>query len=266
MPGLPGAAAEGVAAQCVTLWIGDRLGAVERACLRSVLRHGHALALYCYGAPEGVPAGVELRDAAGIVPEGRIVRHEGGSASLFSNLFRYALLQSGLGTWVDTDLYLVKPLDGEAEYLFGREASGRISTGVLRVPADSPMLLPMIEMFDEKKVMPWLSGRARIGAWWRLATTGRVGLGRLPWGSCGPQALTYYARAFGVAHHAAEPEVYYPVPWQQADWILEPGRSIEDVVGPRTVAVHLWNERIRGFKDEPAPAGSVLARLQAEGE
>ena len=32
-----------------------------------------------------------------------------------------------------------------------------------------------------------------------------------------------------------------------------------------SVAVHLWNECIRTFKDAPAPAGSFLHRLQQEG-
>lgn len=34
---------------------------------------------------------------------------------------------------------------------------------------------------------------------------------------------------------------------------------------PNSLALHLWNELIRGFKDKPAPAGSFLARLHAEG-
>jgi hypothetical protein len=32
-----------------------------------------------------------------------------------------------------------------------------------------------------------------------------------------------------------------------------------------TVTVHLWNERIKHFKEKPAPKGSFLARLQQEG-
>jgi len=254
-----------MAAACVSLWIGERIGAVERACMRSVLRQGHKLALYAYDVPEGVPVGVELRDAAAIVPRQRILRHRGGSVALFSNLFRYQLLRRGLGTWVDSDLYLLRPLDNEADHLFGREASGRIGTAVLRLPPDSPLLPPLIGMFDEKKVMPWVSGRARLAARWRLATTGRVGLERLPWGSCGPQAVTWLARRHGVDRYAAAPEVYYPVAWQEAAWILEPGRRIEEPGTEATVAVHLWNERIRGFKEAPAPAGSVLAQLQEEG-
>src|SRR5262245_13716406 len=64
---------------CVTLWIGSRLGRVERACLRSFLRHGHAVRLYSYGPVEGVPEGVRLADAASILPREAIIRHEAGS-------------------------------------------------------------------------------------------------------------------------------------------------------------------------------------------
>jgi hypothetical protein len=36
------------------------------------------------------------------------------------------------------------------------------------------------------------------------------------------------------------------------------------MVTERTVAVHLWNECIRAFKDRLAPEGSFLHRLQQE--
>ena len=64
---------------------------------------------------------------------------------------------------------------------------------------------------------------------------------------------------------AAPQDVYSPVIWQNADWILDPTLALEDKITSRTVAVHLWNERIRHFKGSTAPAGSFLARLQAEG-
>src|SRR3712207_7292675 len=47
----------------------------SRACLRSALRQGHPLTLYCYDAPDGVPEGVELADAGSIVPRSRVIRH-----------------------------------------------------------------------------------------------------------------------------------------------------------------------------------------------
>ena len=250
---------------CVTLWIGPRLGLLERACLRSVLRQGHRLTLYCYEVPEGVPEGVEIADAGTIVPRSRVIRHRGGSASLFSNLFRYELQRRGLGTWVDADVYLLAPLDGESDYLLGCEAPGVINGAVLRLPADSPLLPPLIALFDEGEVPSWLPWRARLAARLRLAARGRTGLADMPWGTAGPKALSCLAARFGVADRALPVEVLYPVPWQEADWIVDPAASLDRKTGPRTVAVHLWNERIKAVKDRPAPPGSFLARLQAEG-
>src|SRR5688500_1370812 len=93
--------------RCNSLWLGPRLGPVEQACLLSVLRQGHEMALYCYEEPEGVPEGVNLLDAEEIIPRREIVRSPGGGASFFSNRFRYELQRQGRGTWIDCDLYLL---------------------------------------------------------------------------------------------------------------------------------------------------------------
>ena len=255
-----------MAAQCIVLWIGKALGRVERACLRSVLRQGHPLHLYCYRPPDGVPDGIELRDAAEVLPESAIIRHKSGSVSLFSNRFRYELQRKGLGTWLDCDGYLLQPLDGESPYLFGSFDSDWINGGVLRLPPDSPMLPPLLEIFDERRVPPWLPWRAKPAAYWRLLTSGRVGLSEMPWGVAGPRALTAVAKSKGLMGFALAEDVLYPVRWQDAAWILDPARSLEEVVTPRTVSVHLWNERIKHFKEEPAPPGSFLERLHQEGE
>src|SRR5689334_5913692 len=98
---------------CVTLWIGESLGPVERACLCSVIRQGHRLVLYCYRRPAGVPEEVELKDAATILPESSVFYHRKGSVALFADWFRYELQRRGSGTWVDTDVYLLRPLDKE---------------------------------------------------------------------------------------------------------------------------------------------------------
>lgn len=250
---------------CVTLWIGPRLGLLERACLRSVLRHGHRLTLYCYDPPEGVPDGVRLADAAAILPRSRVIRHRGGSPSLFSNLFRYELQRRGLGTWTDADVYLLTSLDGTRDYLLGYEAPGVINGAVLRLPPTSPLLRPLISLFDEREVPPWLPWRPRLAARLRLAARGTTGLADMPWGTAGPKALSWLAERFGVADHALPREVLYPVPWQEAQWISDPAAPVSEKVTPRTVAIHLWNERIRHLKDRPARPGSFLARLQAEG-
>jgi hypothetical protein len=265
-----------VAADCVTLWIGDSLGPVERACMRSVLRQGHQMALYCYSEPEGVPAGVELRDAAEILPEAAIVRHESGSIAIFADWFRYELQRRGLGTWVDADNYLVAPLDMERPYLFGRQIvtpdrpwrrrqRTSIAIGVLRLPADSPMLAGLLGQFDGRSAPDWLSWTSNLRGKIQKRLRGRSDVSRLPWGATGPFAITALAERHGLASQALSVEAFNPAPWYEARWILDPAITLDHVVTERTVGVHLWNECIKGFKNGRAPSGSFLERLHREG-
>lgn len=262
-------------ADCVTLWIGESLGPVERACLRSVLGHGHSLALYCYGRVEGVPEGIEVRDASSILPEASIIRHENGSVAIFADWFRYELQRRALGTWVDTDNYFVAPLDMKSPYLFGREILDRpgrfgrqhqlIANGVLRLPPDSPMLPPLLGLFEGRTLpdwLPWPSAlRARLQKW----INGRPDLRRLPWATTGPFAVNALAERFGLSSQALPADVFNPVPWYESRWLLDPSKKLEDVITDRTVAVHLCNQCIKGFKNGPAPLGSFLERLHQEG-
>lgn len=251
--------------RCNMLWIGRTLGAVERACMRSVLRQGHPITLYCYDLPQGVPKGVEVAEAAAIIPADHIIRHKSGSVSLFSNRFRYELQRLGRGTWLDCDAYLLAPIDGTSPYLMGEQQPGFLGTAILRLPPDSPILDPLLKLFDEVLVPPWISLRARAAARWRRARTGRTGLSEMPWGAAGPIAVTALASRFRLDRLALPPEVLYPVPWQRAGWILDSAIALQDVIAPGTVAIHLWNECIKHYKDRPAPPGSFLARLQEEG-
>lgn len=250
---------------CVSLWIGESLGAVERACLRSVLKQGHRLSLYSYGFVAGVPEGVVVEDAGEIIPEAEVFHHDAGSVGHFSDWFRYELQSRGLGTWIDTDVYLLRPLDEESPYLFGEQAPGVVNNAVLRLPQDSPLLPELLHPFRERVTPAWLPLRIRMSAKLRELARGNADLARLPWGSTGPQALTALARRYSLMSEALAPDVFYPVPWERADWILDPRIGLQQVVSERTVAVHLWNECIRAFKDKPAPEGSFLHRIQREG-
>src|SRR4051812_27726446 len=249
---------------CVAMWIGPRLGAVERACVRSILRAGHPLTLYCYAEPDGVPKGVTLADAAEVLPEHHIIRHRTGSPSLFSNRFRYELMRRGAGIWVDLDTYLLAPLPSRP-LLLVRETDDILSNSPLRLPPDSPMIPELLAPFEERMVPSWLPWRPRIAAYWRRWRTGRTSIADMPWGTLGPRALTHAAKCHGTFDLALPAEEFNPVPWTEAAWIRDPECSLDDVVTPRTVAVHLYNERIKSFKDQPAPPGTFLERLQREG-
>jgi hypothetical protein len=251
---------------CCTLWIGPALGRVERACVRSVVSQGHRLTLYSYGRVAGVPEGVEARDAAEILPQSRVFRHRQGSPAPFADLFRYELQRRGMGTWVDCDLYLLRPIPDRPACLMGRQdEDGTISNAVLRLPPDSPLLPPLIALFDERRVPPWLSPASKVAAYLRLLLEGRTRVDRMPWGTTGPHALTALARRLGLSDLAQRPEIFFPMPWQKAAWIADRQCPLEAVVQRNTIGVHLYNECIRDLKDRPARAGSFLARLQAEG-
>jgi hypothetical protein len=230
-----------------------------------MLRQGHEVRLYCYAPPAGVPAGVELADAAEILPECAMFRHASGSPAVFANRFRYELLHRGLGTWLDCDVYLLRPLDMERAYLMGFEdRKGTINNGVMRVPPDSPLLPPLLALFEERTIPTWIGGRAMIRAAWRLLTSGRTGVAEMPWGSTGPLALTALARRNGLTGEAQPQEVFH-LGLQEPEWIRDPARSLDTMATPKTVAIHLWNATTASFKDAPAVPGSFLARLQAEG-
>jgi hypothetical protein len=249
----------------VALWIGDTLGPVERACLRSVMRHGHNVALYCYRKPAAVPEGVELRDAGAILAESKVFAGRNGSVAAFSDWFRYELLKRALGTWLDLDVYLLRPLDAERPYLFGEEEPGLINNAILRLPPESPMIPLLLEPFETGAIPRGLSWRQRLPVQLARIVRGQVDLARLPWGSTGPLAFSALARQFDLSSQALSRDVFYPVPWRNAEWIRDPRVKLADVTTNRTVAIHLWNDCIKDFKNVAAPEGSFLNRLQDEG-
>ena len=206
-----------------------------------------------------------MRDAAQVLPERAVFRHRSGSVALFSDWFRYELQRRGLGTWLDTDVYLLAPLEGERSHLFGEQQPGLINNAVLRLPPTSPLLAELLRPFEEGRTPSWLPRGAYLRSRFRELAAGRADLSRLPWGSTGPHALTAVATRLGLEAEALPADVFYPVPWQNADWVLDPALSLEEMLSKRTVAVHLWNECIKSFKDAPAPAGSFLDRLHREG-
>lgn len=250
---------------CNSLWIGDRLGPLAAACLASFVRRGHRVRLHAYRRLDDLPAGVELVDAASVLPESEIIVHRGtGSPALFANRFRYRLMARGAGIWIDTDLYCVRPIDFEGEAIFGLEQPDTINNAVLKLAADDPVLVRLEALFTERTPIP---------PWVRLATYRRLhlrlkrvlglrhDLGRLPWGVAGPKAVTYLLREAGRFDDAHPADVFYPVHWSQTERLRTADGDVDALVTPRTRTIHLWNKLLTERRIAAPEKGSFLDRL-----
>lgn len=127
------------------------------------------------------------------------------------------------------------------------------------------MLPPLLAQFERADIPEWVPWHRAVWAKARAWMTGRPDLASLPWGTAGPFAVSALAERYGFASQALPADVFNPVPWYNAAWIVDPRVKLENVVTRRTIGIHLWNECIKALKDEPAPEGSFLARLQREG-
>jgi hypothetical protein len=250
---------------CNTLWIGGDLGPVSEACLASFVRNGHRVILHCYDVPNDVPEGVEVADAAIILPSSRIIRHkETGSYSLFSNLFRYELLRQKRGLWIDCDVYCVQPIPEAGDHIFGWQSLVTINGAILKLPADSPALAELIGIFDRPSfIPPWLLPEEHERLLARQSAGEAFDLGDLPWGIAGPRAITHVFSQMGLSRLARQRRVFYPISYEDGPVLLRRS-DLNRFVSAMTLTVHLWNEALRKVLHLREP-GSPIDKLLKEG-
>ena len=226
-----------------SLWIGPRLAWVELLSLHSWLAHGHRVTLWCYDPVEGAPNGVRIADAAAILPKSSITRHRmTGSVALFSNRFRYHLLQRQPVTWLDTDVVLLRPLIDMSPYLFGWETPTSICTAVMRLPPDSPVLCDLIELAEARIPVPkWWSFEKKLRQYLK-ALIGRPDRAEdLEWGSFGPIALTDFLLRRGLTDRALPIEAFYPIHWDDISLFFATPDAVSAHLTDKTIGVHLWS-------------------------
>jgi len=218
-----------------------------------------------YAKPSDVPKGIELADASRLMPRSKATAHaETGSFALAADFFRYEVQAAELGVYVDCDCYCVEPLE-ETEYLMGWESQSQLCPAVLRLPKHSPLLADLRTIGSVRAfIPPWLPRRRRRKLMLRAAIGMPVPLAKMPWGTAGPIALTYYAQKHGLADRALAPDILYGLAPGHAGLLLEPGLSIHHFATPRTRVIHLWNEYSRRSNRTPHP-NSPLAKIIEEG-
>ncbi len=218
-----------------SLWVGDRLGTMERLGLASFVSKGHPVDLYAFAEVAGLPAGVRLRDAREILPSGRLFGYrEGfgrGSWSAVSNVFRYKLLLERGGWWVDTDVVCLRPFAFDREHVLASEAADPdegggtiVSSCVLRQPAGSPLME------------------------WALTMSERRVPDEIRWGEIGPRLLARGVRLFRMEELLEPPETFCPVPFYRWRSFVDPA-GVE--IPAASHAVHLWHQMWREHAVDP---------------
>jgi len=247
-----------------SLWIGEQLGYIEKLTMVSALSAGHPFTLYSYNPQNlrGVPSRVEVRDANEVIPYPALAHYfDGGWAALGTDFFRYAMLAKGLGYWVDLDLYFIRPIDFQDEYVFGWEHETSINGAVLRLPANSDMVRELCAIPHVNWRPPFYGPRKTAIFYWRRVTEGDIRPENYRWGTFGPMFLTYLAQKYRVAQRAKERFIFYPVRHRDAKLLCAPPELVNAELTEETRTVHLWRSVLDREARASPPGGSYLEAL-----
>lgn len=234
------------------LWVEGALSYVEVLCAQSFLDAGHHVKLYHYKDVQNVPDGVEKVHGDSVLKIDRFIQHgRTGSFALFSDVFRYHLLQQNdRMIWADLDAYCVKPFETETGHFFGWESARHINGGVLGLPPDSDALGQLLEMTEDEYGIPeWFpdAEQARLQKLKDAGTPEHVS--EMPWGVWGPHAVTHYLQKTGEAKYALPIEGLYPVGFRQRRQLMQARLrdKVEAVITPDTYSIHFYGRRVREF-------------------
>jgi len=176
-------------------------------------------------------------------------------------------MRTGENIWIDTDVYFVRPFsEDKGGYVIGWQKDGVLNGAVLKIPPNSNLLSHLIEfVHDQHIVPPWLSARKKLPYQIRkFIGLPQQALPDQPWGVIGPRALTHFVNTLKLTRHAAERDVFYPLPPKQAKLLFDPRADVEAFLTERTITIHFWNEMIKDYKRQPPPEGSFMQRICAE--
>ncbi|MEM7619934.1 MAG: hypothetical protein AAF228_05660, partial [Pseudomonadota bacterium] len=244
------------------LWVSGSLSYIEQLCLTSALQAGHEVTLYTYYDVLNVPNGVDVRDAREIMPEDQLIKYDKKgkiSYALGSDIFRYSLMQQSKGYWIDTDVYILKPLVFEQDIVLGWQYENSVNGAVLYIKQNTLLL---------RKLMEHVTSYPCIPPWWSIRNKGSQKLKalfgvpkpveRMKWGVYGPHAITYFVKELQLENQIMSQDIFYPNPWQNSKDIFFAGFDISSCVTSNTKAIHLWNENIKEFKKLPPAPNSFL--------
>ncbi len=148
------------------LWVGGRLSALERLCIRSFCAMGHEFHLYHYDELQNVPRvdGLRVMDAAEILPRTAVFRNDKGSLAYFADHFRWELLRQRGGWWVDADMVCIRAFNFSAEVVFPRDfTSDYLWNSPLKFPRGHFLTAALADAYaNVNRVQPWDNAKVRL--------------------------------------------------------------------------------------------------------
>jgi len=228
-----------------SFWFGENITQYQRLAMKSFVDFGHQYVLYAYRKFD-VPAGVELRDAAELLPETRVFFYGDkagvgrGSVSAFSNLFRYHLLNRRGDWWVDADVICLSDTVPSGDIFMGWEYDDLIGTAILKFPKGHELAQRLCD----------------------IAENAGTDLG---WSETGPSLLTRLVKEHDLLTLVMPQAQSYPLQSTDALHLFIPARrekTREKIDGKPFL--HVWNEILRRavvFGWMAPPPGSLIADL-----
>lgn len=252
-----------------SLWIGSRLTYLERIVIVSFLEKGHPFTLYTLENLDGVPEGVEIRDAREISKptfemDPKRIRFTGG---VYSDVFRLDLMTQKECIWVDLDAYCVQPFNFDNPFVFGstRKRRAAPANGVLRLPPSSKTLQMLRAFVHDPNPIPWWWPDRRKADLINKRERGeRHGIEEFDWSLSGPTILRRALEITGEVKHIQHKNIFYPVTHITSERLLDPEANRDHIETPMTVSVHFYGItklRLIARHGGLPPKGSYLADL-----
>ncbi|WP_435705155.1 hypothetical protein [Yoonia sp.] len=250
-----------------SFWYGSDLSWLEALCITSYLDHGHRFVLYTAHDVAGIPEGVEQRDAADVLwpPSFDLSDNDRLRVAVFSDIFRFTLIQKTGFTWVDLDAYCVRPFDFDTPHVFGHGPRGDILSGVLALPPQSAALRDLRAFVaSPNPTPPWRGRQLRRKNRHRISAGETWGIESLAWGCSGPKALTHFLRQSGEDQFAQPVEAFYGLAPEELWKLHDPSIAREEIEHDGVFSVHIYGHQKKLIATTmgglPAP-GSYLDRL-----
>ena len=255
------------------LWVGGRLSALERLCIRSFCAHGHEFHLYHYDGLENVPrvGGLRVMNGEDILPRTAIFRNKRGSLAYFADHFRWELMRQRGGWWADMDIICLRPLDFADDIVLATiDYVPSLNIAVMKFPRAHPAAVAAADGYkDIDRFRPWDTPRTKRRKIFRRMQFWRDSRQKIHADDAGGMSgLTAIVNHFGLQKHIRRVHYFHMLDKSMLDYAFDNTLHDMGALEPmlsQSYTVHLsnnWLKQLGINKDGNHPANSLYEILK----